>query len=81
MRRVRAALFAIFVAAVLFGAFDATAYAGGAKDPCSGKNPPPECEIPEVPWTLVLPAAAVAVAGVYYYVVVRRREGDASSVA
>jgi hypothetical protein len=78
--RLRAAVLALVLVAFAFGAFAPVVHAGGAKDPCVGKNPPPECEIPEVPWTLVLPAAAVAVAAVYY-IVQRRREGDSSSAA
>lgn len=41
---------------------------------CNKKNPPPECEIPETPWALILPAGG-AVLAIGFYLVQRRRNG------
>ncbi len=78
MKQLRAMLVAALLVAVLSVSFVTTTEAGGKSDPCAKKNPPPECQVPEVPWTLVLPVAAVAIAG-GYYLVQRRREGDDSA--
>ncbi len=78
MKQLRAMMVAALLVAILAVSFGSNAEAGGNKDPCKGKNPPPECQVPEVPWTLVLPVAAVAIAG-GYYLVQRRREGDDSA--
>lgn len=59
----RAGLFlaTFMLAAVLFVSLPSSASAGGAGG-CKGKG----CEIPEVPWTLILPGAGMAMAGGYY---------------
>ncbi len=81
MKQVRTLVVAVVLMAVLSVSFGTTTEAGGNADPCRGKDPPPECQVPEVPWTLVLPVAAVAIAG-GYYLVQRRREGaDSGSLA
>lgn len=75
MKQARAVLVATLLVAVLAFSFQ-TAEAGGKADPCKGKNPPPECQVPEVPWTMVLPLAAVAIAAGYYLVQRRRHRGE-----
>jgi hypothetical protein len=80
MKQLRAMMVAALLVAILSVSFGAPAEAGGNSDPCNKKNPPPECQIPEVPWTLVLPVAAVAIAG-GYYLIQRRREGSDSTSA
>jgi len=78
MKQLRTVVVALLLVTLLSSSLAGTAQAGGKKDPCEKKNPPPECQVPEVPWTLVLPVAGVAIAGVYYMVDRRRRGEDAS---
>lgn len=61
MQRVRVLVATLVVAVVLFAALPSSASAG-QDGGCKGKG----CEIPEVPWTLILPGAGVAMAGGYY---------------
>jgi len=72
--KLRDAVVALLVAALLFGGVMASASAGGGGNPCKGKNPPPECEIPETPWALILPAVGVGLAASYY--LIQRRMGS-----
>ncbi|MQC17920.1 MAG: hypothetical protein DWG80_02460 [Chloroflexi bacterium] len=81
MKQLRVAVVALLLVALLAGSMAGTAEAGGSKDPCAKKNPPPECQVPEVPWTLVLPLAGVAIAGGYYLVDRRRRQDDSAPLA
>ena len=75
--RLRAAVLVFLFVAVVFASFGTSAYATSANDdPCKGKNKK-ECEVPEVPWTFVLPVASVGLAA-GYYLVQRRRSRDES---
>jgi hypothetical protein len=60
---------------VLFGVLPSSASAGKGGG-CKGKD----CEIPEVPWTLILPGAGAAMAGGYYVLnrFLSRGDGDSS---
>jgi len=60
-RRAGVTLATFLLVAVLFAALPSSTSAGKAGG-CKGKD----CEIPEVPWTLILPGAGVAMAGGYY---------------
>ena len=60
-RRAGVFLATFLLVAVLFAALPSSTSAGKAGG-CKGKD----CEIPEVPWTLILPGAGVAMAGGYY---------------
>ncbi len=80
MKRLRVAVVAFLLVALMAGSTVGTAQAGGKADPCVRKNPPPECQVPEVPWTLVLPLAGIAIAG-GYYLVDRRRQDDTAPLA
>jgi hypothetical protein len=64
-----ASLAASLVALTLF--IVSTSVASARHKPCHPKS---QCEVPEVPWTLVLPAATFGTAGLYY-VVNRVRSG------
>ncbi|MDP2326503.1 MAG: hypothetical protein Q8M79_00270 [Dehalococcoidia bacterium] len=61
MPRARLLLATFVLAAVLFAVLPSSASAG-AGGGCKGKD----CEIPEVPWTLILPGAGAVMAGGYY---------------
>ena len=76
VKQLRVAVVALLLVVLLAGSMAGTAEAGGKSDPCAKKNPPPECEIPEVPWTLVLPLAGIAIAGGYYLIDRRRHQDD-----
>jgi len=71
--KARSLLMALLLMAVLFASAPDLVSAQG-KNACKGKNKK-NCEVPEVPWTLVLPIATAAIAG-GYYLVQRRREDD-----
>ena len=60
-RRAGAFLATFLLVAVLFAALPSSTSAGKAGG-CKGKD----CEIPEVPWTLILPGAGAVMAGGYY---------------
>lgn len=77
MKHVRTLIVAMMLVAILSASFGTPAYAGGKQDPCDKKDPPPECQVPEVPWTLVLPLAGVAIAGGYYLIDRRRHRYEA----
>lgn len=62
MKRLRYLLAAYLIVAAFVVVWPSTASAGGGGG-CKGKN----CEIPEVPWTLVLPGAGGAMAAGYYF--------------
>ncbi|MGE3960185.1 MAG: hypothetical protein AB7F65_00720 [Dehalococcoidia bacterium] len=79
MKQVRTVVVALLLVVLLSGSTVGVAQAGKAKDPCAKKNPPPECQVPEVPWTLLLPLGGVAIAGAYYLVDRRRRGEDSST--
>lgn len=70
MLKLRALGLALLLAVVMVGAASTPAYAH--HKPCHPKS---LCEVPEVPWTLVLPAASAGMAGAYY-LVQRTRGGD-----
>ena len=76
--KLRDAVVASLVAALLFGGVNASASAGAGGNPCKGNDPPAECGILETPWTLILPAAGVALA-VSYYLIQRRLSGREAS--
>ncbi|PKN79810.1 MAG: hypothetical protein CVU47_10025 [Chloroflexi bacterium HGW-Chloroflexi-9] len=61
MQRVRVLLATFVLVVALFAALPAVASAG-QDGGCKGKG----CEIPEVPWTLILPGAGAVMAGGYY---------------
>jgi len=61
-RRAGVLIATFMLVVVLFGVLPSSASAGKGSG-CKGKD----CEIPEVPWTLVLPGAGVAMAGGYYF--------------
>ena len=75
----RAALLGLLVASVLFaGVIDVAS--AGSKNNCKGKNASrPECQVPEVPWTLVLPAAGAVLASGYYLIQRRRSASSPAS--
>lgn len=72
--KLRSLVAALLVAAILFGTFSAPAFAGANENACKGKDKK-KCEISEVPWTLVLPAASIGIAATYY-LIERRRTDD-----
>lgn len=74
--KMRCAVLAVLIAAVLFASFGVTADAARNDNACKGKNKK-KCEVPEVPWTLVLPVASVGIAAGYYLVQRRRYRDDA----
>ena len=76
MRQLRTVVVAFLLVILLSSSMVGVAQAGSKKDPCAKKKPPPECQVPEVPWTLVLPVAGVAIAGIYYVADRRRHAGD-----
>lgn len=76
--KIRDAVVALVVAALLFGGAVSGVSAGAGGNPCKGSNPPPECEIPETPWTLILPVAGVGLA-ISYYLIQRRMSGSATA--
>lgn len=68
------ALSAALVAAALFASSGGVALAGhipGHDEACQGKSKK-GCEVPEVPYTAILPAAAMAGAAGFYFVQRRR---------
>lgn len=65
--RLRAAVLAFLFIAIVFASMGVTAEAARNENACQGKNKK-ECEVPEVPWTLVLPVASVGLAAGYYLV-------------
>jgi cytochrome bd-type quinol oxidase subunit 2 len=75
--RLRAAVLVFLFVAIVFASMGTTAEAARNENACEGKNKK-ECEVPEVPWTLVLPVASVGLAAAYY-LVQRRRYGDESA--
>jgi len=78
MKQLRTAVVAFALMAVLLASMGSVAEAGGNANPCKGKNATrPECQVPEVPWTLILPVAGVGVAGAYYLVQRRLHRDDA----
>jgi cytochrome bd-type quinol oxidase subunit 2 len=69
----RAVAMALLVVVVVLASMPAGMEAA-KDDACKGKKKK-ECEIPEVPWTMVLPMAAVGLtAG--YYLLQRKRDRD-----
>jgi hypothetical protein len=80
VKQLRVAVVALLLVALLAGSMAGTAEAGGNSDPCAKKKPPPECQVPEVPWTLVLPIAGIAIAGGYYLVDRRRHRDDSAQL-
>ena len=81
MKQLRTVVVAFLLVILLSGSMVGVAQAAKDKDPCAKKNPPPECQVPEVPWTLVLPVAGVAIAGIYYVVDRRRHAQDSAPTA
>ncbi len=73
--KLRAIILAILIVGICFASVSAPASAGKKDDPCKGKNKK-NCEVPEVPWTLILPTASVAIAASYYLVQRRRFRDD-----
>lgn len=73
--KLRAVLLAAVLVAVMFASFGSTADAARNDNACKGKNKK-QCEVPEVPWTLVLPAASLGIAGTYYLVQRRHSRDD-----
>lgn len=63
MKRLRALGLSAVLATLLLGV--ATTPASAHHKPCHPKS---LCEVPEVPWTLVLPAASAGMAGAFYLV-------------
>ena len=71
--KLRAVAMALLVVVVVFASMPGTMEAA-KDDACKGKKKK-ECEIPEVPWTMALPVAAVGLtAG--YYLLQRKRDHD-----
>lgn len=71
--QLRAITAALILAVLLFAA--ATAFASAHHQPCHPKS---ACEVPEIPFTLLMPAAGVGVAGAYYLVNRWRGRGGSS---
>jgi|GEM_PF-7041486 len=61
--KLRAVVGAAVLSAFLFAS--ALGMASAHHQPCHPKS---ACEVPEVPWALVLPAGSVGLAGAYYLV-------------
>lgn len=61
--KLRAVLGAAVLTVVLFAS--AMSVASAHHQPCHPKS---ACEVPEVPWALVLPASSVGLAGAYYLI-------------
>lgn len=76
--RLRAAVLVFLFVAIVFASMGATAEAARNEDACKGKNKK-QCEVPEVPWTLVLPVASVGLATGYYLLQRHRYRDQASS--
>ena len=60
--KLRATVLVLVMVAIMFASMGATAEAARDENACEGKNKK-ECEVPEVPWTLVLPVASIGLAG------------------
>lgn len=71
--KLRAVAMALLVVVVVFASMPGTAEA--KDDACKGKKKK-ECEIPEVPWTMVLPVSAIGLTAGYYLLQRRRDRGD-----
>lgn len=70
--KLRAVVGAAVLSVFLFAS--ALSMASAHHKPCHPKS---ACEVPEVPWALVLPAGSVGLAGAYYVVGrLRHRGGD-----
>ncbi|MEX1022779.1 MAG: hypothetical protein WD058_06485 [Dehalococcoidia bacterium] len=63
MTRLRSVAFALLLAAAMVAL--ATTAASAHHRPCHKEVP---CEVPEVPWTLLMPVAGAGIAGGYYLV-------------
>ena len=74
--KLRATVLVLVMVAIMFASMGATAEAARDENACEGKNKK-ECEVPEVPWTLVLPVASIGLAGGYYMLQRRRHRDDA----
>ena len=72
--KLRAVAMALLVVVVVFASMPGTVEAK-KDDACKGKKKK-ECEIPEVPWTMVLPVSAIGLTAGYYLLQRRRDRGD-----